>query len=243
MAQPVRLRAVVAEVIDHAADLRSLVLTPERPPPRFRVGQFLHLAVDRYDPASHWPESRIFSIASSPDDRQLLRVTISAVGQLTRRMMQLHTGDEVWLKLPYGDFFVEARPETPAVLVAGGTGVTPFAALLSASVAPTGPTWLLYGARTRELLIYAPAARAAAARYHDLRCSFFVETGAPGDDARAGRLSVPDALAAARELGKPDATVFYLSGPPAMLAHFKRGLVASGVASDRVRIDAWGDLP
>jgi ferredoxin-NADP reductase len=109
-------------------------------------------------------------------------------------------------------------------------------------VAPAGPTWLLYGARTRELLIYAPAARAAAARFNELRCTFFVEAGEPGD-ARAGRLSVPDALAAARELGKPDATVFYLSGPPAMLAHFTKGLVASGVTRERVRIDAWGDLP
>lgn len=242
MPQPVRLRAVVSEVVDHAPDLRSLVLVPERPPPRFRVGQFLHLAVDPYDASAHWPESRIFSIASSPDDRKHLRVTISAVGRLTRRMMQLRAGDEVWLKLPYGDFFVEARPEAPAVLVAGGTGVTPFAALLSETVAPTGPTWLLYGARTRELLIYAPAARAAAARFPDLRCTFFIETGAPGD-GRSGRLSVPDALAAARELGRPDATIFYLSGPPAMLASFTRGLVASGVAADRVRIDAWGDLP
>jgi ferredoxin-NADP reductase len=242
MPQPVRLRAVVGEVVDHAPDLRSLVLAPERPPPRFRVGQFLHLAVDRYDPAAHWPESRIFSIASSPDDRETLRVTLSAVGKLTRRMMQLRAGDEVWLKLPYGDFFVEARSDAPAVLVAGGTGVTPFAALLSESVAPAGPTWLLYGARTQDLLVYAPAARAAAARFTDLRCTFFVETGEPGD-TRLGRLSVPDALAAARELGRPEATVFYLSGPPAMLAHFKRGLIASGAAPERVRIDAWGDLP
>lgn len=242
MPQPVRVRAVVGEVVDHAPDLRSLVLVPERPPPRFRVGQFLHLAVDCYDPASHWPESRIFSIASSPDDRRALRITVSAVGALTRRMMQLRSGDEVWLKLPYGDFFVEARPDAPAVLVAGGTGVTPFAALLSDSVAPAGPTWLLYGARTRDLLIYAPAARAAAARFADLRCTFFVEAGEAGD-AQPGRLTVPDAIEAARALGRPEAAVFYLSGPPAMLSHFQKGLVASGVAPARVRIDAWGDLP
>ena len=46
----------------------------------------------------------MFSIASPPESREALRITVSAVGVFTRRMMALAVGDEVWVKLPYGDF-------------------------------------------------------------------------------------------------------------------------------------------
>ena len=66
MATPVKLPATVATVIEHDAETRTFVLAPARPLPRFRPGQFLHLALDGYDPAGHWPDSRVFSIASPP---------------------------------------------------------------------------------------------------------------------------------------------------------------------------------
>ena len=35
---------------------------------KYKPGQFLHLALDEYDPSQAWPESRCFSMQSSPDD-------------------------------------------------------------------------------------------------------------------------------------------------------------------------------
>ena len=35
-------------------------------PFKYLSGQFLHLALDEYDPSSGWPESRCFSMQSSP---------------------------------------------------------------------------------------------------------------------------------------------------------------------------------
>ena len=51
MPQPARLKARITEIIDHAPGLRSLYLEPERRVPRFKPGQFLHLAIDPYDPS------------------------------------------------------------------------------------------------------------------------------------------------------------------------------------------------
>ena len=61
-----KLNCVVEQVIDHGERVYTLALRPERPVPRFRPGQFLHLALDPYDPSGFWPESRVFSIASPP---------------------------------------------------------------------------------------------------------------------------------------------------------------------------------
>ena len=155
MAQPVRIRAQVAEVIDHAPGLRSLILKPERPAPRFRPGQFLHLAIDQWDPSSHWPDSRPLSVASPPESRDVLRITVSEVGRFTRRIMEVAAGDTVWVKMPYGEFVVESTEATPAVLVAGGTGVAPFVSLATSASAIGGSVRLLYGVRQPDLLIYA----------------------------------------------------------------------------------------
>ena len=66
MPTPVKLPATVQEIITHGDDVFSLRLAPQRQIPPYLPGQFLHLALDAYDPSSHWPESRVFSIATSP---------------------------------------------------------------------------------------------------------------------------------------------------------------------------------
>src|ERR1035438_8343115 len=92
-------------------------------------GQFLHLTVDDYDPSGFWPESRVFSIASSPRERKRLRICYSVKGRYTTKMEQvLKVGGEVWVKLPYGDFVIDGSND--AVLLAGGTGISAFTAFL-----------------------------------------------------------------------------------------------------------------
>lgn len=236
MPQPVRLRATIEEVVDHAPGLRSLVLAPERPVPRFRPGQFLHLALDPWDPSAHWPDSRPFSLASPPESRDRVRITVSDVGRFTARIMQCAAGDTVWLKLPYGDFVVESRDSAPAVLVAGGTGVAPFISLAASTVAFAGQVHLLYGVRLPELLIYRDALDAAVQSNSRLSWTAFVEEG-PADGLVHGRLSVGSVLDAAGE-GRADAA-FYLSGPPAMIKDLRAGLEDAGIDPQRIRVDAW----
>src|SRR5215210_4075540 len=124
-----KLSCVVEQVVDHGERVYTVALRPERPAPRFRAGQFLHLALDPYDPTGFWPESRVFSIASPPAERELVRITYAVHGRFTARMERdLVEGKAVWIKMPYGDFFIESGPEV--VLFAGGTGVTAFTAFL-----------------------------------------------------------------------------------------------------------------
>lgn len=237
MALPIKLRARIDRVETHAPDVRSFVLVPERPAPRFRPGQFLHLAIDPFDPAQHWPESRVFSIASPPSDRQRLRITVSAAGKFTRRMMGLKEGDQVWVKLPYGDFVVAADNNGPVILIAGGTGITPFVSFIAGG-ATAVPIRVLYGVRRSDLLIYRDLLNEAAERLASLKWLAFVEEhAAPGE--QTGRLSIEAALGAAREAGGADAATYYISGPPGMLATFRTGLAGAGVAAARIRTDAW----
>jgi nitric oxide dioxygenase len=238
MTQPVRLPAIVEEVVEHAPGLRSLELALERPAPRFKPGQFLHLAIDAWEPSMHWPDSRAFSIASNPDLRDRLRLTFSVVGTFTQRMQTLQRGSRVWVKLPYGDFVVESQPGTPVVLVAGGTGITAFSSLLASDAAPAGEVRVLYGVRCPELLAYGSVLANAARKHPHVRCRTFVEER--GDETTTrGRLDVDAVLAAAASTSAPQRALYYLSGPPQMIESLTAALVEHTVDRSRIRIDAW----
>jgi ferredoxin-NADP reductase len=233
-----RLDCVVDRIVDHGERVYTLALRPERPVPRFRAGQFLHLALDPYDPTGFWPESRVFSIASPPAQRDLVRITYAVHGRFTARMeSDLVEGGRVWIKLPYGDFVIDSRADV--VLFAGGTGVTAFTAFLEdLSPATSQAVTLAYGARTSALLIYRDEVDRCAQRVAALDVSYFVETPADDDgpDVSTGRVSV-DAIWP--RLRRPLESEYYISGPPPMLQGIGQELRARDISPEAIHIDAW----
>ena len=232
---PQKIQCTVTEVIDHSEHVYSVSLKPESPAPRFAPGQFLHLALDPYTPGDFWPDSRVFSIASTPTERDLLRITYAVKGQFTTRMeSELRAGIEVWVKMPYGEFIINSEHEV--CLLAGGTGVTAFSAFLAGLPAnQPHPVYLLYGARRPDLLIYRPLIETAVANYPDLHTTFLVEEGeTPG--CISGRINLDQIW---QTLPDPNAVVYYLSGPPIMLKTLSAGLAERRIPADQIMTDAW----
>ena len=85
MSIPRKIRCHVESITDHGGRVYTVEMAPTGPVPLFRAGQFLHLTGDDYDPAGFCPESRGFSIASSPQDRQQLRICYSVKGLYTTK--------------------------------------------------------------------------------------------------------------------------------------------------------------
>jgi ferredoxin-NADP reductase len=235
-----RLSCEVERIVPHGERVYTLTLRPHRAAPRFRAGQFLHLALDRYDPAAFWPDSRVFSIASSPLERGQLQITYAVHGKFTARMEQeLVEGRNVWIKMPYGDFVI---PEgSAAVLLAGGTGVTAFTAFLDTLTPASPPVTLAYGARAESLLIYRELVERCAGKAPALDVSYFVESGGgPAvSGARApmaGRVSI---AAVWPRIPRPSESSYYISGPPAMLRGLSAELRARGISPEAMHVDAW----
>jgi ferredoxin-NADP reductase len=240
-----KLPCRITRIVNHGDRVFTVCLRPERVAPRFRPGQFLHLALDPYDPSGFWPESRAFSIASSPSEREALRISYSVQGRFTARMERdLVEGQSVWIKMPYGDFVVDSRVDT--VLFAGGTGITAFTAFLE-SLSPDmhQSVVLAYGARTSQLLIYRDLVQRCASSTSSLDVSYFVEQCTGADPAmehdgvcpHIGRVSV---AAVWPNLRRPIDAAYYVSGPPAMLDTISQDLRARGISPEAIHIDAWG---
>lgn len=244
MAQPVRFQATVQQVTRHTSDVATYRLYSDKRLPAFVPGQFIHLAVDHYDPAAFWPESRVFSVANAVADRRTVELTVSRQGAYTSRILdELVPGSSVWGKGPYGEFTIGAIAGVRrAVLIAGGTGVTPFCAFMDAAlddgVLPLEEVILHYGARSADLLIYRKLADACAARLSGFHVNYCTEIGSADEAATSqGRLD-PRAIAA--QYGDSPQTAYYLSGPKAMIDAFRTVLTDEcGVTADRVLVDAW----
>lgn len=243
MAVTQKLGCVVEEIVSHGERVYTLALRPERQLPRFRAGQFLHLALDPYDPTGFWPESRVFSIASPPAQRDSVRITYAVHGEFTARMeSDLAEGRQVWIKMPYGDFVIAA--DTDVVLFAGGTGVTAFTAFLEdlPAASPHSVT-LAYGARHANLLIYRDVVERCAARVPSLQVTYFVEHEGTAMTAASdrvqwspGRVSVSAIWPRLRD---PLDASYYISGPPPMLRGIGDDLRARHVPPEAIHIDAW----
>lgn len=171
----------------------------------------------------------MFSIASSPSSRDRLVITFAVKGSFTARMEhQLVPGAHVWVKLPYGEFFVD--PSRDAVLFAGGTGVTAFTAFLGSLPTDHERRVLLhYGARTSDLFVYGDLVRQRAREVPGLTVHLV-------NEATDGRLSVDEAW---QDIAMLDDPLFYLSGPPAMIDALRGQLQARGLAGDDIRTDEW----
>ena len=240
MATPRKLRCRVNRTTDHGDHVYTIELEPETKPPAFRPGQFLHFALDDYDPSRFWPESRVFSIANSPSTLPL-RITYSVRGRYTARMeKELAPGRQVWVKLPYGEFVVNSTQ--PSALLAGGTGITAFTAFI-AGMKPghEQPVFLGYGARRPELLIYRDLVERQAAAVPSFRYALFSEShGSPLSTPHSPLLSGCVSVASVWPLlTAPAGTAFFVSGPPAMLQTVTSDLQDRGIQPAAIHTDAW----
>lgn len=250
MPNPSKVKAIVENVVSHGEGVYTVTMRPEGHLPRFKAGQFLHLTVDQYDPAGgFWPESRVFSIASLPGGNSV-SIVYSVKGKYTKKMEgALKPGAELWLKLPYGDFIIDSsvRDGQDVVLVAGGTGVSPYIPYLEGLCADGDSASqvkiaLFYGARLRSYILFPELIGRCGKALAGFQARVFIENESPeglsiaGANIEGGRLSVDTIYSSTRDLADP---VFFLSGPPAMIRYFKEQLALKGVAIENIKIDEW----
>jgi ferredoxin-NADP reductase len=238
MGTPQKLRCQIENVVSHGEHVYTLELVPDVPPvPRFKPGQFFHLTLDPYDPSSFWPESRVFSIASSPRERNRIRFTYSVRGRYTARMEQeIIPGRDVWVKMPYGEFFVDVS--RPVVLFAGGTGITAFTAFLDDLItSPRHPVTVFYGARQKDLLVYRSLVDRCVQDLHRFQAFYFLESLEHKSlNELPGQISIASIW---RHIPDPVNSSFYVSGPPAMIRSLSTQLRDMGVNGQSIHIDAW----
>ncbi|WP_254185173.1 FAD-binding oxidoreductase [Nocardioides panacis] len=173
--------------------------------------------------------SRSYSVASSPAD-PLLEFWVERLddGEVSPHLADVvRVGDELELRGPVGGWFVWAGT-TPAIGVAGGTGVVPLVAMLrhARDLGREDLLDLVVSARTTDDVPYR----------EELAGHRLVVTRQDVDGRRAGRVNADDLRPVLRE----DLRTAYVCGSTGFAETASRLLVDLGVPADVVRVERFG---
>jgi 3-ketosteroid 9alpha-monooxygenase subunit B len=225
---PLRIERVVPET----ADACSLVL--DVPPElaatfAYDAGQFCTFRA--------WidgePHLRCYSMSSSPAVDDELQVTVKRVpGGVVSNWMNdvLAAGDEIEVTPPAGVFRLGAG-DADVVAFSGGSGITPVLSLVKTALATTTRrVRLLYANRDLESIIFRGVLDDLAARHPErLHVVHHLDVDAGFVDADVVRAFV----------GATVDADFYVCGPGPFMDVVELGLLAGGVAADRVNIERF----
>jgi len=225
-ARPTRVLAVRAET-------PTIVALQLARPGSFhhRAGQHAVLRVD----TNQGPDLRPLSIASAPGADVVEFATRVGSSAFKRAVVSLRPGDTVKVSRPMGRLWL--HPERPAIVVAGGIGITPARSMLTdaAHAHRTAPVRLLYSNSSAEEIAFRTDLERLATQLPDLRITWLLTRSvadAPAGEVVPGRTSADLLERHLRELA--DAVV-YVTGPASMVDDVTTMLRGLGVPRSRVR--------
>ena len=216
---------------------RTFVLAPDPAATRrftFEPGQHLKLRDPTERPERDW----YFSLSGAPRPDGLLRVTVRGRGEHVQRIYEAPVGTRWVAEPPAGTFHVRGAPGETLVLLAAGSGVTPFRAFLEQERARgrTTPVWLVQCARSAVELLFHDEFSAWATTWPALRYRPTLTGEDPAWEGPTGRIGA-DVLAPA--LAEPATARVYACGPQTFIDDVLGAAEALGVASERCVREGW----
>ncbi|MEI9814084.1 MAG: FAD-binding oxidoreductase [Acidobacteriota bacterium] len=155
-------------------------------PLRFTAGQFVSFT----ELIEGKPVTRAYSLASAPSSSNTFELCLNRVddGRLSPHLFAMRPGDTIEMTGPLGTFTLR-EPARDSILIATGTGITPFRSFLQAYLPQGTPSFtLLFGVRHESHLLYRTEFEDYVARYPQFR--FWPTLTQPPEDwkGRTGRV-------------------------------------------------------
>jgi ferredoxin-NADP reductase len=207
----------------------------------FQAGQFFNITLLSPDETDLEGNTRALSIASAPHEQNLMVATRLRTTAFKRSLNSLPTGTELLLQGPFGSMTLPRNTTRPAVLLAGGIGITPFRSLVWSETQSFSARklFLFYSVRVPE-----EAAFLEELQDMEQLNSFykFICTVTQPDKSRmawrgeTGRISIELLSKWIPDLSLP---IYYIAGPPAMVTGVRQLLIAAGVAEEDIRAEEF----
>ncbi|SOC90572.1 hypothetical protein SAMN05216358_0656 [Rhizobium sp. AN5] len=237
----------VTRIVEESTTIRSIHLQPSDGAGLLPHAAGQHLPIRLTLPGSERPVVRTYTLSVAPSDG-IYRISVKRGGLVSQFLHDsISVGDVIEARPPAGGFGVDARATRPAVLLAGGVGITPLLAMLRHAVYEgirkqrIRPTTLFHAARTKaerpfdkEIAELVAAAKGAVRLVRVL--SDIGDATEGSDYDTAGRI---DMAMLTKHLPFNDYD-FYLCGPPQFTQALYDGLRGYNIADDRIHAEAFG---
>ncbi|SOC46003.1 hypothetical protein SAMN05892877_12013 [Rhizobium subbaraonis] len=237
----------VTKVVDESASIRSFHLQPGDGAGLLPYAAGQHLPIRLRIPGADKPAIRTYTLSAAPSDG-VYRISVKRDGLVSQHLHDtIRVGDTIEARAPAGDFTIDARATRPAVLLAGGVGITPMLAMLRHVVYEglrkqrIRPVILFHAARSRqerpfdrEIAELTRAGQGAVRLIRVLSDASGAEEGVDYDVI--GRI---DMSLLSRYLPFNDYD-FYVCGPPQFTQALYDGLRGYNIADSRIHAEAFG---
>jgi ferredoxin-NADP reductase len=207
----------------------------------FRAGQFVNLTLLDNAKTDLQGSTRSLSIANAPHEKDLMVAMRNRDTGFKRAIHALPIGSAVLFQGPFGNFTLHRDTARPAVLLAGGIGITPFRSMLwhAATMRSPHQIFLFYANRRPQEVAFLEELRdleQSSPRYK------LITTITHPSEATAdwrGEQGYFTEKMLRKWLPDLRAPVFYLAGPAGGVTSMRLALNAAGVSDDDIRAEEF----
>lgn len=217
-----KLRFIKSE--DEVDGVKSFTFAPPQAM-QWQPGQYMHYILEHPDADDRGVE-RWFTISTAPFE-QNIRITTRVDGEhsssFKKALQLLKAGDEIEADGPKGKFVLR-EGDFQHVMIAGGIGITPFRSMLAQLAHDKMPAHAtLFYANRDNNLVFGDELTAFQANDQSIKIVNLIDK----------RLTVEDLADSLQN----ENTVYYLSGPKAMVESYEELLQNQGVSEDNITTD------
>lgn len=183
-------------------------------------------------------DKRTFSFTSAPYEPDLIITTRLRDTAYKRVLKQLPEGSPILLEGPFGSLALPRNPAKTAVFLTGGIGATLVRSMVVQATHDQSPHTMafFYSNQSPERAVYLEEFAALASQNKKL---LFVPIMTDADGDWTGERGTIDQALLNKYLPNVTDSIYYLSGPGAMIGDMRRLLLSEGVDRTNIRADQF----
>ena len=208
----------------------------------FKPGQSADVTLSNPPETDSEGNTRTLSIASSPFEDELIFATRMRDTAFKRSLKKVPLGTEVKINSAMGSFTLHKNSAKPAVFLAGGIGITPFFSIVRQADHDRLPhkLHLFYSNRRPEDAPFLDVLQMLEKTNPNFQlvCTM-TEMSKSKKEWKAETVLIDNGMLS-RYLTILQGPIYYIAGPPAMVAAMRKMLVDANVDEDDIRTEEFG---
>jgi glycine betaine catabolism B len=225
----------ILKIIDETPDTKTFRV--QNPGIDFYPGQFFMVRFEDSDTFK-----RAYSVASSPEEKSHMDITMNLVGDFTKKLWQTKINDILVFKGPYGKFYFNETMGQDIVLIGGGLGIVPMMSIIRYCRDKNlkNKINLIYSVRTPNDITYREELEKI--KFTTNNFKYAVTVTRPDEKSLwTGKTGRIDTGLLKNNIGDVKNSLFYLCGPLGFVKSAISILETLGAGKDQIKTDIWGE--
>jgi len=207
----------------------------------YKAGQFGDVTLANPPETDAEGNTRAFTLASAPYEGDIMVATRMRDTAFKRVLKTMALGTEISLNAPDGSLTLHSDARIPAVFLSGGIGVTPVRSIVLQATHDKLPHKIVLFDSNRRPEDSAFLDELAEAQKRNPNFTLIgtmteMEKSSQGWRGETGYVTKAMLLKSVHDLSRP---IFYIAGPPAMVAAMRKILDDSGIKDDKIRTEEF----